>query len=137
MHETKGRGAQVSSWPRGIGAITLFVEDLEAAKRFYGEVFGLPVAFEDENSAVFDFGNTIVNLLQSTAAHELIHPATVASQEAGARFQLTITVENVDAICAELAARGVALLNGPMDRPWGIRTASFRDPGGYIWEIAS
>ena len=26
---------------------------------------------------------------------------------------------------------------GPMDRPWGIRTASFRDPGGHIWEIAT
>ena len=25
---------------------------------------------------------------------------------------------------------------GPVDRPWGIRTASFRDPGGHIWEIA-
>jgi uncharacterized glyoxalase superfamily protein PhnB len=24
-----------------------------------------------------------------------------------------------------------------MDRPWGIRTASFRDPGGHIWEIAN
>ena len=23
-----------------------------------------------------------------------------------------------------------------MDRPWGIRTASFRDPDGHIWEIA-
>jgi uncharacterized glyoxalase superfamily protein PhnB len=100
-------------------------------------VFDLPVHYEDANSAVFDFGNMIVNLLQTAAAHELIHPAAVAPQEAGARFQLTITVENVDAICAELAARGVALLNGPMDRPWGIRTASFRDPGGHIWEIAS
>jgi lactoylglutathione lyase len=30
----------------------------------------------------------------------------------------------------------VELLNGPMDRPWGIRTASFLDPGGHIWEIA-
>jgi hypothetical protein len=28
------------------------------------------------------------------------------------------------------------LLNGPIDRPWGIRTASFRAPGGHIWEIA-
>ncbi len=31
-----------------------------------------------------------------------------------------------------LVARGIQLLNGPMDRPWGIRTASFVDPGGYI-----
>jgi hypothetical protein len=30
----------------------------------------------------------------------------------------------------------VALLNGPMDRPWGVRTASFTDPAGNVWEIA-
>jgi catechol 2,3-dioxygenase-like lactoylglutathione lyase family enzyme len=123
-------------WPRGIFAITLFVEDLAAAKQFYREAFGLPVAFEDDDSAVFDFGNTIINLLTVTAARGLIAPAAVATREVGSRLQLTIQVDDVDAICAKLAARGVALLNGPMDRPWGIRTASFRDPGGHIWEIA-
>jgi len=126
----------VSSWPRGIGAITLFVEDLEAAKRFYREVFGLPVMFADDNSAVFDFGNTIINLLKATEARELIEPAVVARREAGSRLQLTIKVDDVDALCAELATRGVELLNGPMDRPWGVHTASFSDPGGHIWEIA-
>jgi hypothetical protein len=35
MDETTERGAQMGSWPQGIGAITLFVEDLEATKRFY------------------------------------------------------------------------------------------------------
>jgi len=30
----------------------------------------------------------------------------------------------------------VGLLNGPVDRPWGMRTASFTDPGGHIWELA-
>jgi catechol 2,3-dioxygenase-like lactoylglutathione lyase family enzyme len=124
------------SWPSKIYAITLFVEDLDAAKRFYGEVFGLPVAFEDDASAVFDFGNTIINLLKTEAAHDLISPAAVASRDAGARMQFTIQVDDVDAMCAQLAGRGVELLNGPMDRPWGIRTASFRDPGGHIWEIA-
>jgi uncharacterized glyoxalase superfamily protein PhnB len=39
-------------------------------------------------------------------------------------------------MCAELASRGVTLLNGPIDRPWGIRTACFQDPAGHIWEIA-
>lgn len=51
-------------------------------------------------------------------------------------MQFTLPVDDVDAMCEELAARGVTLLNGPMDRPWGIRMASFRDPGGHIWEIA-
>jgi catechol 2,3-dioxygenase-like lactoylglutathione lyase family enzyme len=129
-------GQKMGSWPSGIGAITLFVEDLEATKRFYGEVFGLPVLFEDDNSAVFKFENTLINLLKTTAAVELIEPATVASRDAGVRAQFTLGVDDVDAMCAELAGRGVQLLNGPIDRPWGIRTASFRDPGGHIWEIA-
>jgi catechol 2,3-dioxygenase-like lactoylglutathione lyase family enzyme len=136
MVVTPERGAYVDSWPKGIGAITLFVEDLEAARQFYLEVFGLPLAFEDDASVVFNFGNTLINLLKATAARELIEPAAVASREAGARLQLTIDVDDVDAMCAELAKRGVQLLNGPMDRPWGIRTASFTDPGGHIWEIA-
>jgi catechol 2,3-dioxygenase-like lactoylglutathione lyase family enzyme len=126
----------MTSWPQDISAITLFVEDLEAAKQFYLKVFGLPVLFEDDNSSVFKFKNTIINLLKTKSAPELIEPASVASQEAGSRAVFTIGVDDVDAMCAELTARGVTLLNGPMDRPWGIRTASFRDPGGHIWEIA-
>ncbi|MFD7709765.1 VOC family protein [Streptomyces sp. NPDC059785] len=125
-----------TTWPGKISAITLFVEDLEATKRFYREVFRLPVTYEDDNSAVFDFRNTIINLLRSTAAHELISPARVAAPDAGSRLQLTLPVDDLDAMCKELTTRGVTLLNGPMDRPWGIRTASFRDPGGHIWEIA-
>ena len=92
--------------------------------------------FEDDHSAVFGFGNTIVNRLKATAARGLIEPAAVASPDSGARLQLTVEVDDVDATCAELEARGVELLNGPVDRPWGVRTASFRDPGGHSWEVA-
>lgn len=126
----------VDSWPKGISNITLFVEDLPATKGFYQEVFGLPIHFADDDSAVFNFGNTLVNLLETTAAPELIEPAAIASPDAGARAQFTIDVDDVDAMCEVLKQRGVELLNGPMDRPWGIRTASFRDPAGHIWEIA-
>ena len=108
---------------------------MAAAKQFYLKVFGLPVDYEDDNSAVFKFGNTLINLLKTTAARELIEPAQVANREAGSRFVFTISVDDVDATCAMLTARGVKLLNGPMDRPWGIRAASFIDPGGHIWEI--
>ncbi len=126
----------MATWPGGIAAVTLFAEDLDATKQFYAEVFGLPVHYEDGSSAVFKFGDTLVNLLSVKAAPELIEPATVAGRDAGARFQFTLEVDDVDATCAELTARGVELLNGPVDRPWGIRTASFRDPAGHIWEIA-
>ena len=120
----------------GVTAITLFVDDLAAAREFYGRTFGLPVMFEDGASAVFNFGNTLINLLDSAEAPGLIGPASVADRSAGARAQFTITVEDVDAAHAELVARGVEFVNGPMDRPWGIRTACFADPAGHIWEIA-
>jgi catechol 2,3-dioxygenase-like lactoylglutathione lyase family enzyme len=129
----------VNDWSeqdKKIAAITLFVEDLAAAKRFYLEVFDLPVYFEDENSAVFRFGDTLINLLDIGQAGDLIEPATVASRDTGSRMQFTMAVEDLNSVCEELTRRGVTLLNGPMDRPWGIRTASFADPGGHIWEIA-
>lgn len=136
MGETQ-RDSTGRPWPRGMQTVTLFVEDLEAARQFYQDVFGLPVTFATDDSAVFNFGNIMINLLQIASAGELVAPAAVASNMAGSRMVFTIEVDNVDATCAELAARGVALLNGPMDRPWGVRTASFRDPGGHIWEIAA
>ena len=128
--------SDTQEWPGSIAAITLFVEDLDSAKSFYQEVFGLPIHYEDENSAVFEFGATLVNLLKATEAQGLIEPALVSSRDAGVRFQFTLGVDDVDSMSEELGRRGVELLNGPMNRPWGIRTASFRDPGGHIWEIA-
>lgn len=125
-----------ASWARGIGALTLFVDDLAATKQFYLDVFELPVHYEDGESVVFRFGETLVNLLASSAAGELIDPAIVAVMDQGSRLQLTIDVDDVDATCAELERKGVRLLIGPIDRPWGVRTASFVDPGGHIWEIA-
>ncbi len=41
------------------------------------------MAFENDDSAVFDFGNTMTNLLKMTAARELIEPAAVAGREVG------------------------------------------------------
>ena len=125
-----------ASWAHGIGALTLFVDDLAATKQFYLDVFELPVHYEDGESVVFRFGKTLVNLLASSAAGELIDPAIVAPMDQGSRLQLTIDVDDVDAMCTELERKGVRLLNGPIDRPWGVRTASFVDPGGHIWEIA-
>ncbi len=49
---------------------------------------------------------------------------------------LSLWVEDVDAACRELRDRGVVLLNGPVDRAWGKRTAAFADPAGAVWELA-
>jgi catechol 2,3-dioxygenase-like lactoylglutathione lyase family enzyme len=120
-----------------VGAITMFIADHGRAKSFYERAFDAEAVYEDEHSIAFRFESLIVNLLVTQEAHELIGPAVVAEQAAGARFQLTIGVEDTDAACAELARRGVELLNGPIDHHWGMRTAAFADPDGHIWEIAA
>jgi catechol 2,3-dioxygenase-like lactoylglutathione lyase family enzyme len=119
-----------------IDVINLFAEDFAGTKSFYQEVLGLALTFEDENTAVFKLENIMVCLTDVSAVPELIAPAAVASPEAGSRLMLAMFVDDVDAACTELAQLGVVLLNGPVNRPWGMRTANFTDPAGHIWQIA-
>ena len=100
---------------KSVGAITIFVEDPSRSKAFYEKVFDAPAVYEDDNSVAFKFENTIVNLLARPAAHELVDAGPVASGDAGASFQLTVWVDDADAVCAELVKRGVELLNGPLE----------------------
>jgi catechol 2,3-dioxygenase-like lactoylglutathione lyase family enzyme len=126
-----------TEWTAEIGAITLVVTDLEVSKAFYGSAFGAPMIFENENSAVLRFGPTVINLLHCSAAAELLAPSAVGSSGDAPRIVFTVRVPDTDQYCAGLTERGVGLLNGPMTRPWGPRTASFVDPDGHVWEIAS
>jgi uncharacterized glyoxalase superfamily protein PhnB len=119
-----------------IEVITLFVDDIGEARSFYQTVFTPEIVYEDAVSAVLKFAGTMVNLLESTQAPELVAPSSVAKSQSGSRILLTVKVDDTDAVCAELRRRGVTLLNGPVDRPWGRRTAAFADPSGHVWEIA-
>ncbi|WP_438445104.1 VOC family protein [Gorillibacterium sp. sgz5001074] len=125
-----------AGWANKITEITLFVEELQRSKAFYQETFHLSILYEDESCVVLDYGNTSINLLNQGDARELIEPAKVGRVGDGARVQFTIQVPEVDRICDELGVLGVKLLNGPITRPWGRRTACFADPDGHIWEIA-
>ena len=72
MENNTSMNRPAQSWAKAIFAITLFVENLATAKDFYQRVFDLPVEFEDDNSAVFNLGATMINLLKTTAVNELI-----------------------------------------------------------------
>src|SRR5690242_7097626 len=114
-----------AGWPTGIDAITLFVEDLDETKAWYAAVFAKPPLFEDPNSVVCDVGRAVVNLLHVSAVPELFEPAAAALRSDGSGVVFTLAVDDVDTMTTELTRRGATILNGPMDRPWGIRTASF------------
>jgi len=119
-----------------IEVITVFAEDLAATRAFYENVFGLEVVYADEASAVVRLDNLMINVLRADRADMLIEPRPVGPPDTGARLLITIQVDDADAVCEELRQHGVTILNGPVDRPWGRRTAAFADPAGTMWEIA-
>jgi catechol 2,3-dioxygenase-like lactoylglutathione lyase family enzyme len=127
----------MSDWEKEIGAITLFVEDPARAKSFYAQFLGAKPVFDDETDAMFRLQNTLLFLTKSSEASRMIAPAVVGRPGNGPRQVFAFIVDDVDAVCAELQEKGIALLNGPQDRPWGMRTANIQDPDGYVWEIAT
>ena len=136
MEQTDGREAIGPAEARRVFAITLFTDDVAESKRFYQGVFGMPIVNEDPGSVAFAFPNLVVNLVALANTPELIEPAPVGPAGTPARMMLTLQVGDVDGVCERLRERGVALLNGPMDRPWGPRTATFADPSGHCWELS-
>ncbi len=87
----------------------------------------------DEDTVMVRFEDIFVFLHRAAATQPRPEVLEEARKGVG---QFAIIVDDVDAVCAEIAGRGVPPLTGPADRDWGMRTATFADPGGHIWEIA-
>jgi lactoylglutathione lyase len=119
-----------------VGAIVLFVEDVQRSKVFYHELLGLDVEFEDDVSAGFKIENLVFHVLQVDRARVQLQGEPTATPGAGATAFLTHFTYDVDALHANLAERGIRFFQEPSDQPWGMRTAYFKDPDGHVWEIA-
>jgi uncharacterized glyoxalase superfamily protein PhnB len=119
---------------RQIFALTLATRDLAATEDFYAKVFDAEVIYSDEVCRIFKFGETLINCLSIENARELFAPAVLSGT--GHASMLTIQVESVDAEAERLRTLGVALNTEPTDQPWGIRTITFQDPAGQLWEFS-
>lgn len=115
-----------------IGYVILYVEDLGASVEFYRDVVGLPYKFTDAGYAEFGTEGTRFALFERRRA-EWLTGRTVAPGAAG---EVVVMVDDVDAWADRLAARGVEVLSGPADRPWGHRTVHVADPDGFVVEFA-
>ena len=128
--------ASAPLWLNGLFAVTIYADDLSASRRFYGDLLQMQEIFANHDSVVYQMGSACLNVLMKENAPELVEPLPIAPSSAGSRSLLTVTVDDVDAAHAALVARGVTFLNGPIDRPWRMRTAAFADPSGHCWELA-
>ena len=121
---------------KDVGAIILFVEDLQRSKVFYHEILGLDVEFEDDESVGFKVQGLAFIVLQVDRARVQLLGEPTATPGRGATAFLTTFTEDVDALHANLVERHIQFFQRPTDQPWGVRTAYFKDPDGHVWEIA-
>jgi len=117
-------------------ATVLFVKDLDRATVFYRDVLKLPYQGSDANSSTFHVKDQYLILLSASGAADLLATEEADMHFGGpARGLVAITVADVDALYADLTARGVTFVRPPADQRWGLRTAHFADPEGNLWEI--
>ncbi|HTW12452.1 MAG TPA: VOC family protein [Solirubrobacteraceae bacterium] len=132
-----------------INAITLGVDDLERAVRFYRDGLGLPTngifgtefaGSADEPSgavAMFTLENGLI--LAVYPRSELAKDARVDQGSVlGSGVSIGHAVgsrSEVDALLAAAERAGAVITVPARERPWGIYAGYFRDPDGHLWEI--
>jgi catechol 2,3-dioxygenase-like lactoylglutathione lyase family enzyme len=114
----------------------LYVEDLDAAERFYGEVLGL--ALDSRKAGLFCFfrvGQGMLLLFDPTAARANRDVPAHGAIGAG-HACLAVAESELDGWRALLESRGVTIEH-EQTWPRGGRSFYFRDPAGNSIELAS
>jgi catechol 2,3-dioxygenase-like lactoylglutathione lyase family enzyme len=123
---------------KSVNVITLFVEDPLRSKEFYEGIFDVVGVDEGHGTVIFPLDNVFLRLLRrGEAESEMLGQVPVSVPRAGTPVQLGFAVNDADALCKALSARGVSIVYGPVDRPWGRRNAAFVDPDGHVWQFGS
>ena len=127
-----------------ISIITIGVDDLERAVRFYRDGLGFPtrgiVGTEYEHGAVAFFDLLNGQKLAAWAKKDLAHEAKVSlGPRSATEFSLGHLVRSkaeVEALIDQARGAGAVVTDPPHDAFWGGYTGSFQDPDGHLWEIA-
>lgn len=122
-----------------ISLLTLGVKDLDRARSFYRDGLGFPLRPEsNETVAFFDLDGRIVLALFDH--NDLAHDAFVSPEGMGFRgFALAHNVASeaeVDRTLAHAVAAGATLTKPGQKVFWGGYSGYFKDPEGFLWEIA-
>ena len=97
----------------------------DLAKRFYGDLLGL--------TAVMDHGWIVTFAGDGATAPQV---SIASSGGSGTPVpDLSVEVDDLDAVHGRMVAAGVAIEYGPATEPWGVRRFYVRDPFGRLVNI--
>ncbi len=109
-------------------AVRIFTTDWDRSVDFYQETIGLPLTFIDQTFAwaEFDLGGARLGI-EAVDAN-----APNAEQLVGRFVGVSLTVDDIDLVYAQLLDKGVEFTAPPEKQPWGGALAHFKDPDNNI-----
>lgn len=99
--------------------------DVERATAFYGDVLGLRLAMD-------------LGWIRTFAGEGAAPPQLSIASEGGSGTpvpDLSVEVDDLDAVHRRAVAQGLAIEYGPVREPWGVRRFYVRDPFGRLVNI--
>jgi catechol 2,3-dioxygenase-like lactoylglutathione lyase family enzyme len=127
-----------------ITLLTIGVDDLERALRFYRDGLGLPT--EGITGTQFEHGAVAFFKLQSglglavwpraSLAHDCGLPRSGPSPTDFAIAHNVASEQEVDQVMAEAAQAGARIVKKAQKTFYGGYAGYFQDPDGHLWEVA-
>jgi predicted enzyme related to lactoylglutathione lyase len=102
--------------------VSVFTQDMQRAKQFYGETLGLEMESEGEEDTEFRCGQVTLDVFD---------PASIGQSFAPSPASLALRVPDVDAAREELEAKGVEFVGETLLTDV-CRMAFFKDPDGNV-----
>jgi catechol 2,3-dioxygenase-like lactoylglutathione lyase family enzyme len=99
--------------------------ELDKARRFYGDIFGLDLLMN-------------LDFIATYGSRQTMNVQLSVMTEGGSGTpvpDISIEVEDVDAMHARVLAAGIAIEYGPANEPWGVRRFYVRDPFGKLINV--
>lgn len=124
---------------RRIGAVALWVEDLERSASFYRDIIGVPIEYSDphepENVPHYE------TMWGEWGEQGPIEPYLWLNLYAGlgrrtSEAHLSIRIPNLDAVHERATQEGVKVVTPPTPSPFGGNRAVFEDPDGNLVELS-
>lgn len=121
-----------------IDLVTILTDDVPTMLRFYHEVLGFGVKTDLGSYVELESQGVRFSICTRATMEEATGYPDFREKAAGQTFELAFPVDSpeaVDAVYAEIVARGAIPIHSPSDMPWGQRTAFFADPDGNVHEL--
>lgn len=118
---------------RSIDYTVIYVRQMTAMRIFYETTLGFPLHRElSQNWIEFRIGSNLLALAEPGGRFDdSVPPVGVLSLQLAFR----VSPHEINDCATTLIERGVKIVSGPMDQPFGHRTLFFRDPDGNVLEI--